>query len=74
MMHNPLNLTLLLQMPYRQSRKTTVYLQSFDQGGLRDHSESGYFLHDAVIRSLVESDNVLGLILDLSLGPLLLLC
>ena len=74
MVHDPLDLTLLLQMPDRNPCERAVDLEPLDEDALRDKAEGRDFLQDTVVRGLVEDDGVLGLVLDLSLGPLLLLC
>jgi hypothetical protein len=70
----PLNLTFLLQVPNSKSCKTAVDFQPLNEDTLGDETESGDFLHDTVVSGLVNVDNVLGLVLDLSFRPLLLLC
>ena len=72
--HNPLDLPLLLQVPDGYPRKTPVDLQTLDEDALADEAEGGDFFEDTVVGGLVKGDGVLGLVLDLSLGPLLLLC
>ena len=72
--NNPLDLALLLQMPNGYPGQAPVDLQPLDEDGLADEAEGGDFLQDTVVRWLVEDDGVLGLVLDLALGPLLLLC
>ena len=74
MVNNLLDLPILLQMPDGNTRKTAIDLQPLDEDALADKSEGGNFLNDAVKGGLIEGDGVLGLILDLSLGPLLFLC
>ena len=74
MVNNSLDETLPLQVLDSNTGKTTVDLESFDEDGLGDVSEGGDFLEDTVVGGLVKGDGVLGLVLDLSLGPLLLLC
>ena len=73
-MNNPLDLTLLLQVSYGNTRQRAVDFQSLDKDGLGDETEGGDFLEDTVVQGLVKSDGVLGLVLNLSFGPLLLLC
>jgi len=72
--HNPLNLTLLLQVSDGYSSQTPIHLQPLDKNALADESEGRDLLHDAVESRLVEDNSVLRLVLDLSLGPLLLFC
>ena len=74
MVDDPLDLSLLLQVPDGYPCKGAVDLQPFDEDGLADEAEGGDFLQDTVVGSLVEDNSVLGLVLDLALGPLLLLC
>ena len=74
MVNDALDLTLLLQVPDRYPRQGAVDLQPLDEDGLADEAEGGDLLEDAVERRLVEDDGVLRLVLDLALGPLLLLC
>lgn len=74
MVNNSLDETLPLQVLDSNTGKTAVDLESFDEDGLGDVSEGGDFLKDTVVGGLVKGDGVLGLVLDLSLGPLLLLC
>ena len=72
--NNPLDLTLLLQVSYGNTRQRAVDFQSLDKDGLGDETEGGDLLQDTVVGRLVEDDGVLRLVLDLTLGPLLLLC
>lgn len=73
-MHNPLDVSLLLHMSDSNARQAAVNFETFDEDALADEFEGGDFLHDTVVGDFVESNGVLGLILDLSLRPLLLLC
>lgn len=73
MVNNPLDLALLLQVSYGNTCQRAVDFQSLDKDGLGDETEGGDLLEDTVVQGLVKSDSVLGLVLDLSLGPLLLL-
>lgn len=73
MVYNPLDLTILLQMPDSNPGETAIDLQPLNEDALADESEGGDFLDDAVVCSLVKGDGVLSLVLDLSLGPLLFL-
>lgn len=72
--HNSLDLTLLLQVPDSYPRQAPIDFETLDEDALADEAESWDFLQDTVIGRLVEDDSVLGLVLDLALGPLLLLC
>ena len=74
MVHNLLDLAFLCKVANCDTGKAAVDFETFDEDGLGDETEGGDFLEDTVVGSLVERDGVLGLILDLSLGPLLLLC
>ena len=73
-MNDTLDLALLLQVSDSNSGKTAVNFQPLNEGRLRDHTEGWNFLNDTVVEGLVKGNGVLGLILDLSLGPFLLLC
>ena len=73
-MHDPLNGPLLLEMPDSYPGKTAVDLQPLNQDRLRDELEGRNFFQDTVVDDLVEDDGVDCLVLDLSFGPLLLLC
>lgn len=72
-MHNLLDLPLFRKMTDGNASKRAVDFETLDKDGLGDEAEGGYFLEDAVVCGLVECHSVLGLILDLSLRPLLLL-
>lgn len=71
--HDCLDLPLLLQMPDCDAGKRATDLQPLDEDRLADETESGDLLHNTVVGGLVNHDGVLGLVLDLSLRPLLLL-
>ena len=73
-MHDPLDSALLLEMPDGYSGETPVDLQPFNQDRLGDELEGWNFFQDTIIDGLVEYNGVDCLVLDLSLGPLLLLC
>ena len=73
MVHDPLDLALLLQVPDSYPCQTPVDLQPLDEDRLADETEGGDLLQDTVVGGLVEDDGVLRLVLDLALGPLLLL-
>ena len=73
MVNDALDLTLLLQVPDRYPRQGAVDLQPLDEDGLADEAEGRDLLQDTVVGGLVEDDGVLRLVLDLALGPLLLL-
>jgi hypothetical protein len=59
-------------MPNSDTCQATVDFETLDEDTLADEFEGGDFLQDTVIGGFVEADCVLGLILDLSLRPLLL--
>lgn len=65
-MHDPLNLTLLLQMPNRHPCQATIDLQPLDQDTLTDEFEGGDFFEDTIVGGLVKGDGVLCLVLDFS--------
>ena len=73
MVYDPLDLTLLLQVPDGYPGETPIDFQPLDEDGLADEAEGGDLLHDTVEQDLVECDGVLGLVLDLALRPFLLL-
>lgn len=72
--HNALYLAILLQMSDSNACQTAIDFQSLDEDTLADEFEGRDLLNDTVEQRLVEGDSVLGLVLDLSLRPLLLLC
>ena len=74
MVHDPLDLLLLLQVTNGNAGQRAVNFETLDEDALADEFEGGNFLQDTVVDGLVEGDGVDGLILDLSLRPLLLLC
>lgn len=74
MVYDALDQTLFLEVPDGNTGETAVDFEPLDEDTLADETESGDFLHDAVICGLVDGDSVLSLVLDFSLGPLLLLC
>lgn len=74
MVYNLLNLPILCEMADSNTGKTAVDFETFDKDTLADEAEGGYFFKDTVVGGFVQSHSVLSLILDLSLGPLLLLC
>jgi hypothetical protein len=69
-----LYLAVLLEVADSNTGERAVYFETLDEDALGDEAEGRDFLHDAVEGGLVEGDGVLGLVLDLSLGPLLFLC
>jgi hypothetical protein len=71
--HNALDQALLLQMSYGNACQASIDFQPFNENALADEAPCRCFLHDTVEGSLVTDNGVLGLVLDLSLRPLLLL-
>ena len=71
--HNPLDLPLLLEVTDGDAGQAAVDLQPLDEDALADEAEGRDFLDDAVEQRLVDGDGVLSLVLDLALRPLLLL-
>jgi hypothetical protein len=69
-----LELAVLLEVTDGDAGEGAADLESLDEDGLRHELECRDLLHDTVERRLVEDNGVLGLVLDLALGPLLLLC
>ena len=74
MVHDPLDLTVLLEVTNSNARERSVDFQTLNENRLRNEAEGGHFLDDTVVRGLVKSHRVLGLVLDLALRPLLLFC
>ena len=72
-MHDPLDGTLLLEVPDSHPGKTAIDLQPLNQDRLRNELEGWDFFQDTVVDGLVEDDGVDCLVLDFSFGPLLLL-
>lgn len=73
MVNNAFDQALLLQMSDSNACQASIDLQPLNENALADETPSGSFLHDTVECSFVTDDGVLGLVLDLSLRPLLLL-
>ena len=71
-LNNWLDDALRLQLFQGNSGHRTSYLQSVNQDGNRDVLEARDLLHDSVVLLLVQDNNVLGLVLDLTLVPLFL--
>ena len=61
-------------MFYSKTGQRAAYSETFNEDALADQFEGGDLFHDTVIGDFIEIDSVLGFILDLALGPLLLLC
>lgn len=73
-MHDPLDGAFLLEMPDSYPGETAVDLQPLNQDRLRDELEGRDFFQDTVVDGFVEDNSMDCLVLNLSLGPLLLLC
>src|SRR5882757_3367200 len=71
--HDALDQALLLQMSNGNACQAPIDFQPLDENALADEAPCRSFLHDTVEGNLVTDDSVLGLVLDLSLRPLLLL-
>jgi hypothetical protein len=71
--HNALDQALLLQMSDGNACQASIDLQPLNENTLTDETPGRSFLHDTVECSFVTDNGVLGLVLDLSLRPLLLL-
>ena len=68
-----LDLALTLKVADRQASQRAGALRSYDEHTARDPLHRGHFLDPTLVQHLVEVHRVLGLVLDLALGPLLLL-
>jgi hypothetical protein len=73
-MNDAFDLALLLKVTNRNARKRAVHLEALNEDALADEFECGDLLQDTVVCRFVEDNGVLRLILNLALGPLLLLC
>jgi len=69
--NNLLDLSSFLQIGQASASKGTVDLQSVDENGDSDEAVGLDILVETVGDGLVKNDSVLGLVLYLSLGPLL---
>lgn len=65
------NETRLGQLADSNAGEGSIDAETVDQNGGRNQLVGGDFLHKLVIGGLVEDDGVVGLVLDLSLGPFL---
>ncbi|KND94066.1 hypothetical protein TOPH_01200 [Tolypocladium ophioglossoides CBS 100239] len=70
---NRLDHALLLEVGDALARERAVHLHSVDEDGDGDEAVRLHILVELLGGRLVEKDGVLGLVLDLALGPLLLL-
>lgn len=73
-MNNALDQPFLLQVTDGDTGKTAVDFEPLNEDTLADETEGRHFLKNTVVGGLVKNNGVLGLVLDFSLGPLLLLC
>jgi len=73
-MHDPLDLSFLLKVFDSDTGQATTDFETFNEDTLADEFESGDFFEDTIVGGFVKGDRVLGLVLDLSLRPLLFLC
>jgi len=67
------NDTLGSQLADSEAGKGAADAETIDQDGGRNQLVGGDLLHELVVGGLVEDDGVVGLILNLSLGPFLLI-
>ena len=65
--------TLVGELTDGSAGKGAVDAETVNENGGRDELVGGNLLHQLVVGGLVEDDGVVGLILNLSLGPLLLI-
>lgn len=72
MVHDPLDVSLTLEVLDRNTGERAVDFETLNEDRDGDEAEGGDLLEDTVVHGLVESDGVLGFVLDLALGPLLL--
>lgn len=73
MANDLLDLSLLLEISEGFAGQAAVDLQTVDKGGNGDEAVGLDFLLESLGGLLLKDDGVLGLVLDLALGPLLLL-
>jgi hypothetical protein len=73
-MHDPLDSSFFLKVLNSNTSQATTNFETFNENTLADEFECGDFFENTVVGGLVKRDRVLGLVLDLSLRPLLLLC
>ena len=74
MADNLLDLTLLFEVGEGLAGQAAVDLQTVDEGSDGDEAVGLDVLLELLGGVFIEDDGVLGLVLDLALGPLLLLC
>lgn len=68
-----LDLTFSFQVSNGNTSEGSVDLHSVNQSRLRNHLESRNFFEDSIICGLIQDYHILGLVLDLSFRPFLLL-
>jgi hypothetical protein len=73
-MYDLLDKSFFLKVTDSDTGQATTNFETFNENTLADEFESRNFFEDTVVGDLVKGDRVLGLVLDLSLRPLLLLC
>lgn len=71
--HDPFDQAFLLQVFDGDTCQAPIDFQSFNKDTLTDEAPCRHFLHHTVKGCLITNDRVLGLVLDLSFRPLLLL-
>lgn len=73
-MHDPLDLSFLLKMLDSETGQATTDFKTFNKNTLADEFEGRDFFKNTIVGGFIKGDRVLGLVLDLSFRPLLLLC
>ena len=73
-MHNPFDQSFFFKVTDSDTGQATTNFETFNKNTLADEFEGRDFFEDTVIGDFVKGDSVLGLVLDLSLRPLLFLC
>ena len=66
--------TLLLELVEEHTGDGSVHLELLNEHGAGDAEDLGNFVHELIVALLIKEDVVVKLILDLDLGPALLLC
>ena len=74
MMYDPLDKSFFLKVTDSDTGQATTNFETFNENTLTDEFESGNFFEDTVVGGLVKRNGMYGLVLDLSLRPLLFLC
>jgi len=73
-MHDRLDQILVFQMFDSKTSQRAAYPETLNEDALTDEFEGGNLLQDTVVGGFIEIDSMLGLVLNLALGPLLLFC